>query len=173
VTSLTRRSFIQGVTAGSLVVFSRSLRAADYNFVQYHNQTAESPLHKRLLEMWANIGKETGGRVETRVMPENNKIPGSDPQSSTSGIHHQRRTPVRGTIKSASVPQIPATSGAYEGALCRNINSLKKMAACKLPIHKKTEPKTILSIQRRTVIIKSACDEIVLNHAGDFDRLAF
>src|ERR1043165_3606125 len=90
-----------------------------------------------------------------------------------SPINHQRRTPVRGTIKSASVPQIPATSGAYEGALCRNINSLKKMAACKLPIHKKTEPKTILSIQRRTVIIKSACDEIVLKHAGDFDRLAF
>ncbi len=80
-TPLTRRSFIQGVTAGSLVVFSRSLRAADYNFVQYHNQTAESSLHRRLVEMWTTIGKETGGRVETRVVPENNKIPGSDPQA--------------------------------------------------------------------------------------------
>ena len=37
------------------------------------------PLHKRLVEMWAAIGNETGGRVETRVLPENNKHPGSDP----------------------------------------------------------------------------------------------
>jgi tripartite ATP-independent transporter DctP family solute receptor len=81
VTTLTRRSFIHGVTAGSLVVFSRSLRAADFNFVQYHNQIADSPLHRRLVEMWTAIGKETGGRVETRVVPEDNKVPGSDPQA--------------------------------------------------------------------------------------------
>lgn len=78
---LTRRSFIQGATAGSLVVFSRSLRAADYTFTQFHNQTADSPLHLRLAEMWTAIGTQTGGRVETKVVPENNKIPGSDPQA--------------------------------------------------------------------------------------------
>ena len=47
--------------------------------MQYHNQPAESPLHQRLVEMWAAVRNETGGRVETQVFPENNKIPGSDP----------------------------------------------------------------------------------------------
>jgi tripartite ATP-independent transporter DctP family solute receptor len=77
--TLTRRAFVSGATVGSLTVFSRSIRAADFNLTQYHNQAAESPLHRRLVEMWAAIGRETGGRVETRVFPENNKHPGSDP----------------------------------------------------------------------------------------------
>ena len=76
---LTRRSLLTGATLGSLTVFARSIRAADFNFTQYHNQAADSPLHRRLVEMWTAIGKETGGRVETRVLPENNKHPGSDP----------------------------------------------------------------------------------------------
>jgi tripartite ATP-independent transporter DctP family solute receptor len=57
------------------------MRAADYTFTQYHNQTAGSPLHIRLTEMWSAIRKETRGRVETTIFPENNKIPGSDPQA--------------------------------------------------------------------------------------------
>ena len=76
---LTRRRLLAGATIGSLTVFARSIRAADFNFTQYHNQAPDSPLHRRLVEMWAAIGKETGGRVETRVLPENNKHPGSDP----------------------------------------------------------------------------------------------
>jgi tripartite ATP-independent transporter DctP family solute receptor len=78
--SLTRRDFVSNAAIGSLVVFARSLRMGDYNFAQYHNQTADSPLHLRLMEMWSAIRKETGGRVETTIFPENNKIPGSDPQ---------------------------------------------------------------------------------------------
>ena len=78
---ITRRAFVSGATAGSLVVFARSLRAAGYAFVQYHNQTADSPLHLRLVEMWTAIRNETGGRIDTMVFPENNKIPGSDPQA--------------------------------------------------------------------------------------------
>jgi tripartite ATP-independent transporter DctP family solute receptor len=62
------------------MVFARSLRAADYTFTQYHNQSSDSPLHLRLVQMWTAIRNETGGRVETTVFPENNKIPGSDPQ---------------------------------------------------------------------------------------------
>ncbi|HYR84614.1 MAG TPA: TRAP transporter substrate-binding protein [Terriglobia bacterium] len=77
---LTRRAFVSTTTVGSLVVFARSLRPADYTFAQYHNQTNDSPLHLRLVEMWTAIRNETGGRVETTVFPENNKIPGSDPQ---------------------------------------------------------------------------------------------
>ena len=63
------------------MVFARSLRAADYTLTQYHNQSNDSPLHLRLLQLWASVRNETGGRVETTVFPENNKIPGSDPQA--------------------------------------------------------------------------------------------
>lgn len=67
--------------AGPFMVFARSLRRAEYMFTQYHNQTSDSPLHLRLDQMWTAIRNETGGRVETAVFPENNKIPGSDPQA--------------------------------------------------------------------------------------------
>ena len=79
-TTLTRRAFV-GLTLGSASVLVARLKAADFNFVQYHNQTADSSLHKRLVEMWATVQKETGGRVETQVFPLNNNIPGSDPQA--------------------------------------------------------------------------------------------
>jgi tripartite ATP-independent transporter DctP family solute receptor len=77
--TLTRRSFVAGATLGSLTVFARSLRAAEFTFVQYHNQPAASSLHRRLVEMWASVSAETGGRVVTQVFPENNRTPGSDP----------------------------------------------------------------------------------------------
>src|SRR5262245_26456823 len=77
---ITRRMFVFGA-ASSLVVFNRSLRAADFNFTQYHNQTSDSPLHLRLVEMWTAIRSQTNGRVVTTVFPENNKVPGSDPQA--------------------------------------------------------------------------------------------
>jgi tripartite ATP-independent transporter DctP family solute receptor len=76
---ITRRALVAGATLGSVSVMVRSMRAAEYTFTQYHNQPAESPLHKRLSELWATVAKETGGRVETTVFPSNNKIPGSDP----------------------------------------------------------------------------------------------
>ena len=64
---------------GSLTVFSRSLRAADFTFTQYHNQTPASSLHKRIVEMWDAIRVESKGRVEAQVFPQNNNIQGSDP----------------------------------------------------------------------------------------------
>src|SRR5712675_851262 len=77
--TLTRRSFVTGTTLGPIAVFARSLQAADYTFVQYHNQPATSSLHRRLVEMWTAIRTETRGRVDTHVFAENNKTPGSDP----------------------------------------------------------------------------------------------
>ncbi len=77
--TLTRRSFVAGATLGSASIFARSLRAADYLFVQFHNQPATSSLHRRLVEMWAAIRTETRGRVDTHIVPDNNKTPGSDP----------------------------------------------------------------------------------------------
>lgn len=76
---MNRRAFLLSTALGSVTVFGRTLRAAEYNFVQYHNQTTASSLHKRLTEMWDAVRVETKGRVETQVFAENNRIAGSDP----------------------------------------------------------------------------------------------
>src|SRR5438093_529004 len=98
---LTRRAFVAGAAIGSVSVFVKPLRApafaegfgasrrssneqgerrrADYTFTQFHNQTATSSLHRRLVEMWAAIRTETRGRVETQVFAQNNRLAGSDP----------------------------------------------------------------------------------------------
>ena len=73
-----RRAFVAG-TIGSVSIFAKTLRASEFSFIQYHNQTPASSLHRRLVEMWAAIQKETGGRVEAQVCAENNRVPGSDP----------------------------------------------------------------------------------------------
>jgi tripartite ATP-independent transporter DctP family solute receptor len=77
--TFTRRSFVAGAALGSISVFARSLRAAEFDFVQYHNQPGTSSLHRRLVEMWTAIRDDTRGRVATEVFPENRKTPGSDP----------------------------------------------------------------------------------------------
>jgi len=77
---LSRRSLIAGATAfGSVEIIAKRVRAADYKFVQYHNQAPIGTLHKNLVAMWAAIRTETNGRVEAEVLPENNKIAGGDP----------------------------------------------------------------------------------------------
>ena len=75
---LTRRSFV-AATFGSLTVFARTVRAAEFSFVQYHNQTPASALHQRLVQMWDAVGRESAGRVACTVFPQNNSIQGSDP----------------------------------------------------------------------------------------------
>ena len=75
----TRRGFLTSATGGGLLLLARPARAADYSFTQYHNQTAESSLHRRLSEMWAAITKESGGRIDAMVFPSNNNVAGSDP----------------------------------------------------------------------------------------------
>jgi tripartite ATP-independent transporter DctP family solute receptor len=80
---LTRRSFLTSAAAGSASLLLKTGAAAqgraEFRLIQYHNQTGESFLHKRLSEMWVAIGKETGGRVDTQVFPLNNNVVGSDP----------------------------------------------------------------------------------------------
>jgi tripartite ATP-independent transporter DctP family solute receptor len=77
-TAVSRRAFVGGLL-GAASIYGRPLRAADYTFTQFHNQPASSSLHQRLVQMWAAIRTESGGRVETQVLAENNKIQGSDP----------------------------------------------------------------------------------------------
>ena len=75
---IARRTFLHSTLLVPASAWAQS-RAAAYAFTQYHNQTAESPLHRRLVEMWDAVRAETGGRVRTQIFPENNKHPGSDP----------------------------------------------------------------------------------------------
>jgi tripartite ATP-independent transporter DctP family solute receptor len=65
---------------GTTLIVRPSL-AAEYKFSQYHNQAAGGTLHKNLTAMWEAVAAETNGRVETTVYPENNKLPGGDPDA--------------------------------------------------------------------------------------------
>jgi tripartite ATP-independent transporter DctP family solute receptor len=64
-----------------MALFTRSIRAADFKLRQFHNQPADSPLHKRLVEMWTGVKSETGGRVDVTTFADNNQLPGSDPEA--------------------------------------------------------------------------------------------
>ena len=85
---LTRRKFMAGAALGSASLLAQPLTrlgaaarqgAPEFSFIQYHNQTAASFLHKRIADMWTAIGTETDGHVEGRVFPLNNRVQGSDP----------------------------------------------------------------------------------------------
>jgi TRAP-type transport system periplasmic protein len=79
---ISRRSVVAGATAlGSAAIIVKPLRAADFAFVQYHNQAEISTLHKNLLAMWDAIRTESNGRVEATIYPENNKLAGGDPEA--------------------------------------------------------------------------------------------
>ena len=72
----TRRQIGAGLAGASIAVLSRTkARAADFSMRQYHNQPVESPLHKRLSEMWAEVEMQTRGRVQVRIFPESNNDP--------------------------------------------------------------------------------------------------
>jgi len=79
---MTRRSFV-AAAAGSLTVFTRSAwsqeRDVEFAFRQYHNQTPASSLHKRLVDLWDAVYKESGQRLVCKVFAQNNNIAGSDP----------------------------------------------------------------------------------------------
>src|SRR6267378_2029855 len=80
-TNWTRRSVLAGAAAAGSAIVVRPALAAEYKFSQYHNQAASGTLHKNLLMMWEAVRAETNGRVETTVYPENNKLPGGDPDA--------------------------------------------------------------------------------------------
>jgi len=79
-TDISRRQFTARLAlAGGMALVSRNIQAADFKLRQFHNQPADSPLHKRLVEMWAAVKAETGGRVDVTTFADNDKLPGSDP----------------------------------------------------------------------------------------------
>jgi TRAP-type transport system periplasmic protein len=77
---ITRRRFTIGLAAvGGSLLAARRVPAADFHMRQYHNQPVESPLHKRLVQMWDAVKSETGGRVQVEIFPENNHFKDGDP----------------------------------------------------------------------------------------------
>jgi tripartite ATP-independent transporter DctP family solute receptor len=78
-TPWTRRALLAGAAAAGTTIIVKAVRAADYKFIQYHNQSETSTLHKNLLAMWEAIRRETNGRAEATVYAENNKLAAGDP----------------------------------------------------------------------------------------------
>jgi tripartite ATP-independent transporter DctP family solute receptor len=54
-------------------------RGAKWTARQFHNQPAQSHQHQFLTDLWLQVWKETDGRLDVTVYPQNNNIPGSDP----------------------------------------------------------------------------------------------
>jgi tripartite ATP-independent transporter DctP family solute receptor len=75
----TRRALLAAAAAAPMI--AARAQAPAYRFAQYHNQTAQTPLHKNLLLMWGAIARETGGRVAAAVFAENNRLPNGDPDA--------------------------------------------------------------------------------------------
>jgi tripartite ATP-independent transporter DctP family solute receptor len=48
---------------------------------QFHNQPAESHQHDFLVEMWTAVAEATDGKLRVSVHPQNDGVPGSDPQA--------------------------------------------------------------------------------------------
>ena len=80
---LTRRGLIAAAAAGgTAVLLPRRGRAQQmWKARQFHNQPAESHQQRFLVGLWDEVRKETGGRVDVSVHPQNDNIPGSDPQA--------------------------------------------------------------------------------------------
>jgi len=80
---ISRRNFIISTTAAlTTVAISRSpVQAQQFQCRQFHNQPENSPLHKALVDLWAAVKTETGGRFVVQTFAQNNNIPGSDPEA--------------------------------------------------------------------------------------------
>ena len=57
--SVTRRQFLFGLTAVAGFATTSYATAPKFDLRQFHNQPPESPLHKRLTELWAAVEAET------------------------------------------------------------------------------------------------------------------
>src|ERR1700675_3337736 len=77
---ISRRKFTVGLMAASgMLLTSRRVPAAEFELRQFHNQPADSPLDKWLVQMWDAVKTETNGRVQVQTFPDNNKLAGGDP----------------------------------------------------------------------------------------------
>ena len=80
---LFRRTILAGAAVSVVAATTRRGRAAALEMRQFHNQPADTPLHRRLVELWDVVERETDGRLKVRVFAENGGIAGGDPQALT------------------------------------------------------------------------------------------
>jgi TRAP-type transport system periplasmic protein len=79
-TLISRRQFNRGwIAVGGAALIGRVAEGAEFSMRQFHNQPAESPLHKSLEAMWAAVKEETQGRVDVQTFPDNDHTAGGDP----------------------------------------------------------------------------------------------
>lgn len=81
---ISRRKFAlgAGAAAAGFAASPRRVRAAaPLEMRQFHNQTAGTPLDKRLKELWAAVEQETGGKIRVATFANNDNVPGGDPQA--------------------------------------------------------------------------------------------
>ena len=71
--SLNRRRFAIGTAAtlGSIGFVRSAARAAQFEYKYAHNLPATTPLHKRMVECWAAVDTESGGRLNVTTFPSN------------------------------------------------------------------------------------------------------
>jgi tripartite ATP-independent transporter DctP family solute receptor len=79
---LSRRRLLQAGVVAPMVgapSLGRAAEAVVWHARQFHNQPEDSHQHKFLVDLWAAVKQETGGRFETTVYAQNGNIQGSDP----------------------------------------------------------------------------------------------
>jgi tripartite ATP-independent transporter DctP family solute receptor len=76
--SLNRRKFVAGAAILPFIGIARAEEPV-VRGRQLHNQPTESHQHRFLVGLWDAVRKETGGKVDVTVFPENNKVAGGDP----------------------------------------------------------------------------------------------
>src|SRR6267378_3445050 len=74
-----RRSLIAGLVGASLSIWPRSARSQTFAARQYHPQPVGSHLHIYLTKLWEAVRKETRGRLDVTVYPQNNGAIIADP----------------------------------------------------------------------------------------------
>src|SRR5215831_6023036 len=78
---LSRRAILAGAAVSAVAATRRRARAAALEMRQFHNQPADTPLHRRLVELWDAVARESEGRLKVRVFAKNGGIAGGDPQA--------------------------------------------------------------------------------------------
>jgi tripartite ATP-independent transporter DctP family solute receptor len=74
-----RRRFLAAAAALAASGCSLQKDSMKWTARQFHNQPVQSHQHQFLSDLWAQVAKESGGRLQVTVYPQNNNIPGSDP----------------------------------------------------------------------------------------------
>jgi TRAP-type transport system periplasmic protein len=72
-----RRGINLGIAAAGIsLCIPRFAAAAEFEMRQVHNQPVDSPLHRRITQLWDAVAAETSGRVHVTVLPDSGEKQG-------------------------------------------------------------------------------------------------